>query len=257
MEYGPTASDAPASGARASCCVTVDFDVTVGSRFEDNRKGTALLLELAEVYSIPLTWAICGKSAEDDMKSYSAIVNASGRDEVGVHTYSHIDASASSRDDFRSDVRRCIQALGLESPRSFVFPWNREAHFDVLVDMGFRAFRGKKRAVGAPVREHELWNVRPVYYLDQKSLGAASLIKNYIDLCARSSSVFHLWTHPWSLVVDGSIEPMRKTLGSVFEHVAERRRQGMIHPTTMGSLSEHLDAIQASRPDVHQYAAVR
>ena len=237
----------PAAGriGRASCCITIDFDVSVPSRFEANRKGTSALLELADAYNIPLTWAVCGKSAEDDLKSYSAIVSASTRDEVGVHTYGHIDAAASTRERFQSDVKMCIQTLGLESPRSFVFPWNREAHHDVLVELGFKAFRGKDRAIGVPTRESGLWNVRPVYYLDQKSIGAESLIKRYVDFCVRYSGVFHLWSHPWSLTVDGNTKPMEETLGSVFEYISEKRRQGLMQPFTMGDLAASLEAESA------------
>jgi peptidoglycan/xylan/chitin deacetylase (PgdA/CDA1 family) len=158
-----------------------------------------------------------------------------------VHTYSHLDASATPADQFRSDVERCIQALGLESPRTFAFPWNREAHFEVLRELGFRVFRGKYRAIGNPVLKEGVWNVRPVYYVDQKSRGAESLMKKYVDLSIGRSTPFHLWTHPWALVVGGDTRPMMEILESLFAYVSEKRKQGELTTTTLGGLATTLD----------------
>ena len=241
FEYGPFDSKLPASARGSVSCISVDFDVTNSTRFLDNRKGTSVLLELADRYDIPITWAICGKSAEDDMVSFSAILDSSTRHELGVHTYSHIDATRCSDREFKADILRCTQSLGLDRPKTFVFPWNREAHFDVLRELGFRTFRGKQRAIGMPVKKGGLWNVRPVYYVDQKSRAAGPLIHSYIDLCVRRSAVFHLWTHPWSIVVDGKSEPMQKTLESVFEHMAKKREQGVLATQTLGQIAGMLD----------------
>ena len=45
-------------GAKAACCISVDFDVTSGERRPWNRAGTESLLRLSERHEIPLTWAI-------------------------------------------------------------------------------------------------------------------------------------------------------------------------------------------------------
>jgi len=247
LRYGPIPQSRPGErNAPSIACVSVDFDVTMPSRFDDNRKGTLALVELAGRYDIPLTWAVCGKSAEADMRSYSVMADGSHENEIGVHTYSHLDATASSADLFRSDVERCIQALGLESPKTFVFPWNREAHFDVLRGLGFRAFRGKERAIGNPVLKEGLWNVRPVYYVDQKSRGAESLMKKYVDLSVDLSTPFHLWTHPWALVVGGETDPMIRTLESLFAYIAEKRDQKLLATSTLGAIASSLDAETAA-----------
>ena len=250
--YGPIPKEGEAT---PSVCVSVDFDVTVPSRFDDNRKGTFALLELAGRYDVPITWAVCGKSAEADMRSYSAIAD-SKKDEVGVHTYSHIDATAASAEEFRSDIARCVQVLGLDSPRFFAFPWNREARFDVLRELGFRVFRGKKRAIGSPVRKDGLWNVRPVYYVDQKSVGAEPLMKQYVDVCVALSIPFHLWTHPWSLVSKGDTGPMMRTLENLFAYVSERRAGGELATTTLGEIAAALDSRPGAGAMLAEPAAV-
>ena len=230
----------------AHVCVSVDFDVTVPSRFENNRSGTGALIELARRYRIPITWAVCGKSAEADMKSYSAISDSAGQDEIGIHTYSHIDATRTSPQEFSLDVERCIKVLGLKSPQTFVFPWNRVGHFDVLRQFGFRVFRGKERALGDPIRTEGLWNIRPVYYIDQKSRGAESLIKKYVDVCVALSTPFHLWTHPWCLASGGKPDSVMDTLESVFGYVAEKREGGELRTATLGALATTLDSLSAS-----------
>jgi len=246
MGYGPL-PEGP--GGKSTACVSVDFDVTQPSRFDDNRKGTLALCELAARYGVPITWAVCGKSAEEDMRSYSAIAEAAGGSEIGVHTYSHLDATVAGKDEFRSDIERCIQVLGLASPRTFVFPWNREAHFDVLQSMGFRVYRGKDRAVGAPIVNQGLWNVRPVYYVDQKSRGAESLIKRYVDLCIHYSTPFHLWTHPWAMVVGGGTSEMLRTLESLFAYIVEMRAGKSMETSTLGAIAATLATPAETRPE--------
>jgi len=247
FEYGPFDRRLQTPPHGAASCISVDFDVTNSTRFQDNRNGTQALLQLADKYKMPITWAICGKSAEDDMASFSAILGSPIRHELAVHTYSHIDATRCSANEFKADITRCIQSLGLDHPKTFVFPWNREAHFDVLRELGFRSYRGKRRAIGTPVQWEGLWNIRPVYYVDQKSSAAGSLINSYIDFCINRSAVFHLWTHPWSIMTNGKAEPMLRTLESVFEHLARKREEGVLATHTLGQLAAMLD-IEESPP---------
>ncbi|MDA4123633.1 MAG: polysaccharide deacetylase family protein [Thaumarchaeota archaeon] len=225
---------------KAAACISIDFDVTAEDRFEANREGTRALLDLSEKYGVPMTWAICGMTADADRESYERILKSPVKQEIGIHTYSHIDAQRSAAEEFEKDVRRCVDALGLDAmPLTFVFPWNRVNHLPVLRRMGFKAFRGKERAIGAPALNEGLYDIRPVYYVDQKSQGAHSLIKRYVDLCASASSVFHLWTHPWSVVRGEGGGPMVETLDPVFRHLRGLADKGTLSLSTMGGLAEH------------------
>ncbi|HEV2389525.1 MAG TPA: polysaccharide deacetylase family protein [Nitrososphaerales archaeon] len=238
---------------RAAACVSVDFDVTQPGREGPNHTGTLALLELSEKYGIPLTWAICGKTAVEDPEAYSRILDSEEEQEIGVHTYSHIDASISSADQLEAEIAKCVSVLGLPSaPITFVFPWNREAHFDVLQRMGFKAYRGKQRVIGGLSRDRGLWNIPPVYYVDQKSVGAAPLMKRYVDICVRHRAVFHLWTHPWSIVEEGgsSERMVRTALEPVFAYMAQKRDEGLLHTGTMGSLATVLEGDRKSVPSI-------
>lgn len=229
-------------GARAAACISVDFDVTSGERYPWNHEGTAALLRLSEAHGIPLTWAICGKTAEEDREAYESILACSMRQEIGVHTYSHIYANATSEEEYRRDIEKCIKVLGLSSPpTTFVFPKNREGHFRLLKDMGFKSYRGARRVIGAPAENEGLWNIRPVYYVDPKSLHAAGLIRKFVDACVARSAVFHLWTHPWSLAIGGKVETMvSDVMEPVFAHLEEKSKSGLLSLTTMGQLSGFL-----------------
>lgn len=256
IEFRPQAAGFnPPWGQRGAACVSIDFDVTKAGREEPNRTGTFALVELSERYGIPLTWAICGRTAEQDMTSYHRLLDSSVEHEVGIHTYSHIDASKAGAAELEAEIEKCMAALGLRStPQTFVFPWNREAHFDVLSRMGFIVYRGRDRALGGLSKAKGLWNIPPVYYVDQKSLGAGSLMKRYLDLCVRHHAVFHLWTHPWSIVEQsGSAERMLKTaLEPIFAYMAQKRDEGLLRTGTMGGLASalELEARAAAAPAV-------
>ena len=247
IAYDPPSGPVSYPGNRlAASCISVDFDVTEASRAKANHEGTLALLELSEGYSVPITWAICGMTADDDGEAYRRILDSPVHQEIGIHTYSHIDALKCEAAEFEEDIRHCLASLGLDAvPRTFVFPWNRENHFEVVRALGFRSYRGKERAMGAPRLSQGLWNVRPVYYVDQKSLGAEALMKKYLSLSVGTGSVFHLWTHPWGLGIDGDVSQMKKTLEPVFARMAELDRRGKLALSTMGQLAEHFDSTGA------------
>jgi hypothetical protein len=244
LQYSPPSSPVTyQGGAPSTCCISIDFDATVPERLAPNREGTKLVVELGEMFEIPMTWAICGKTADEDRRAYDAILGASVRHEIGVHTYSHVDATKSTPEEFEAEIERCIMTLGLsQRPKTFIFPWNRVAHFDVVSRCGFTAYRDKQRVVGFPRKVNGLWNIPPVWYLDSNSLGAKNLIRRVIDLCAASNSVFHLWFHPWSVVEPSPEQFSKEVLEPSFSYLKEMRDEGRIAIQTLGSLAEWLEA---------------
>ena len=85
--------------------------------------------------------------------------------------------------------------------------------------------------------------------MDQKSFGAQSLMNKYADLCASASSVFHLWTHPWSIVMRDGNGPMMDTLKPVFSHLQKMSDAGEIALCTMGELAEHFQSAGPTKKD--------
>ena len=239
--------------ARAAAVISIDFDhltkslqpgstrwfpKKVEALLGKNRQGTRHMLELSEKYNIPMTWAICGQTAEEDPGSYEAIRRSKMYQEIGVHTYSHADVASCTAQELEDEVKKCLKVLDLqEHPKTFIFPWNRTGHFELLSKMGFLVYRGKARSIGTPVRTESLLNIPPTYYLDTKSYKAHSLMQKFLDVCISWNSVFHLWLHPWSVVVDDSSQFVQDTLDPLLSYIKQKRDEGVLATYTMGELA--------------------
>ncbi|MEM3802852.1 MAG: polysaccharide deacetylase family protein [Conexivisphaerales archaeon] len=225
-------------GSKATFCISIDFDVTRPHRRFANKQGTLLALKLFEKYKIKATWAICGKTAEEDPESYDRIIGSSIAHEIAIHTYSHLDVSTATELELERDIEKCIEVLHVDNqPVTFIFPWNRVAHLDVLQRMGFKTFRGKERQIGLPYMENGLWNIPPVHYLGSKAYGTQNYIKKLIDLCISARCNFHLWFHPWDLVKPNPLDFSRETFEPVLKYLAEKRDKGVLANLTMMELA--------------------
>ena len=226
-------------GRRAAACVSLDFDVTKESRREANRGGTRLLQGLAERYEIPLTWAICGMTAQEEPSLLEAVLGSSVEHEVAFHTYSHIRVDLVTPSQLEEDYHRWRNVMGEVVPKTIVFPYNKEGNFETIRKLGFTTFRGEERRVGPPFVDKGSWNISPVLYLSGRSEGTVSTAKMFIDLCARYRSVFHLWSHPWNLSREGDPERFaRDVLEPIFAYLSEKRQAGALNLNTMVQLSE-------------------
>jgi peptidoglycan/xylan/chitin deacetylase (PgdA/CDA1 family) len=95
---------------------------------------------------------VLGESEEDDPIHYAAslvrAIQQTPRQELATHTFSHYYCSepGQSRETFRADIASAcaIAATYGVQLRSIVFPRNQHnrAYDDVLLDLGFRTFRG-------------------------------------------------------------------------------------------------------------------
>ena len=242
--------------ARAACVISLDFDHltkslqpgserwfprAVPDQLVKNSIGTRDMLALSEKYSIPMTWAMCGRTVNEDPDSYRAILSSKTKQEIGVHTYSHIDVASCSEQELREEIQKCLEILNLsEHPKTFIFPWNRIGHFDTISKMGFVTYRDTKIMVSSPKQKSGLLNLPPTYYVDTKSYGSQGLIKKYLDFCISWNSVFHLWLHPWSVVFDSSDKSGRfakETIDPVFAYIKQKKDEGVLSVATMGDLA--------------------
>ena len=233
-------------GASAIFCVSVDFDVTQIDRQRANREGTRQLLDLSEKYGISMTWAICGRTAEEDPESYHSILESKQPQEIGVHTYSHIDVSSCGVSEFEDEIEKCLKVLQLaKSPKSFVFPYNRLGKFDVLKKMGFVAFRAKNRMIGPPKLEHGLWNISPTYHADRKTFNSLPFVKKLVDTAVSNNSVFHFWLHPWDMIPETSSQQSlaKELVEPLFRYACQRRdaRSSALAFCPMGDLAQHFE----------------
>jgi hypothetical protein len=237
-------------GGKVAACISIDFDVTRPERFEANRHGTRRLIELGEKYGIPMTWAICGMTADQDPDTYELIRTSNVGHEIAVHTYSHIAVPEHDEATIRADIERCINVLRIPTrPKTFIFPWNKEGRHNLIRELGFVAFRGKSRAIGVPRKEYGMFNISPVVYMGAGSYRGSKVINKLMEICVKNRSVFHLWFHPWDLVRPTVEEFSSSTLEPVLSHMAELRDSGLLSIMTMGQLAEYCDKLELMRKD--------
>lgn len=223
---------------KAIFCLSVDFDVTNPNRAKANNEGTTVLLDLAEKYDIPITWAICGKTAEEYPEQFERILRSTTKREIAVHTYSHIDVSRCTTEELLEDFERFRQTLGISDFETFVFPWNRIGHLDTLRNLGFTSYRGKERRIGIPIRQNGLWNVAPVLYAGNEIYRHSFLAYMLLELCVKTHSIFHLWTHPWDVVKPTPEDYIKRTLIPLFSKIDEYRKAGVLQTMTMGEIAK-------------------
>ena len=237
-------------GKRAAACVSLDFDVTRESRAEANHTGTHLLLYCAERYGIPLTWAICGMTAEKDPEPFEAVMHAGETHEIASHTYSHLRVDAATPAELEADMEKWRTAVGELNPRTFIFPYNRLGNFETLRRLGFTNYRGEERMIGAPLAENGFCNIPPVMYLSGRSGGTVATAKLFVDICVRYRSVFHIWSHPWNLSREG--DPTKYSelvLNPIFSYLKEKQDEGSLQLCTMGQLTHSMQDLGAARPN--------
>ena len=222
------------NGASSAFSVSVDFDAIRPERIRPNSEGTKNLLEVSKAYGIPVTWAICGNTAVNDWDSFQRIADSSVKQEIAIHTFSHRDVSRCSAAELVEEVEMCKKVLGLhDQPRTFIFPWNREGHFDTLRRLGFIAYRGEKRVLSSPLRNGGLWNVPPVLYMGpsfqrnvKRSVGVA---RKLLDLCVAHGCTFHLWTHPWEISSKDGVD-------AILSYASDLASEGRVWMCTLGEL---------------------
>ena len=225
-------------GKGAGCCISLDFDVTQDSRSASNHKGSHLLLSHADKYEIPLTWAICGSTAERDPEPLRAILDSGDSHEIASHTYSHLRVDQARPEELEADHQRWSEAVGVPA-RSFVFPYNKMGNFTTLKSLGFVAYRGEVRVIGAPFEENGMRNIPPVMYLNGRTEGTVGTARGFVDLCIRSGGVFHLWSHPWNLAREGDPERFcDRVLAPILAYIKEKENEGVLGLYTMNQLTE-------------------
>jgi peptidoglycan/xylan/chitin deacetylase (PgdA/CDA1 family) len=230
------------SGEKESfCCISVDFDVTDPIRASANSLGTRTLLSLSERYEVPITWAICGKTAQEYSSDFEQILSSTSEKEIAVHTYSHLDVSKCTRSELLDDFERFKGTLGISNFSTFIFPWNRTGHFDTLRELGFISYRGRDRRIGTAIKNEGLWNISPVVYAGAKIYHQHFLPASLLDICVESGSVFHMWTHPWDIIFPSVKDYTERVLEPLFSRISTYRKNGLLKVSTMGNLAKYMN----------------
>lgn len=275
-----------------------------------SRETTLRLLDLLARHGISATWAIVGHlflRSSDEVPAGDALRSIAERahvrrgrpgdersrpllyaseiveairscpvpQEIGCHSFTHERADLLTAEEFRRDVRACVEVAAARGIRlrSYVFPYNVEAHHDVLADEGFLCYRsgeeprrGARRAIArargfagealrrAPatvlpsLRPSGLWVVPPSMFFKPR-IGWRRLIpvRSRLDravaglaAAARERRAFHLWFHPFNLTTDPV--GLFGVLDAVLARAAALRDAGTIDVLPMDELAARYEA---------------
>ena len=194
------------------------------------------------------------------------IISNPVKHEIGLHGFFHIPFDQCSRDVARAELELGMKAankLGI-NPKSYVFPHNEVGHIDVLKENSIQIYRGEDirrwwdrdrnfiiRTFDSVVHEiiasptspsyhHGIWETPSSTGLYDPKLPFTIVprVKLGINRAIRKNKVFHVWLHPWNLLLSENLE---EDLRKIFEFVACKRDEGKLDVMTMGELSTHLN----------------
>lgn len=263
---------------------------------------------LCEQHDVPVTWAFVGHlflgscsrrdgrahpeiplprpdwfdldpctSYEEDPSWYApdlveAICRSRPGHEFGSHSFSHVDFSRCSAEVARAELLACLDAMGRCNlrPKSFVFPYDRVGHLNLLREHGFLAIRGPKpspfanalevaaaRLLPLRVTRLLLWQKTgrhpsavqtsvqgglvniPASLLFESRLGwsaqdllAASL--RGLNSAIKAGRIFHVWTHDYSFAAPD----LARAFDILLSHVRSERKRGHLETVTLRHLAE-------------------
>jgi len=243
-------------GARSSFCISMDFEIPIHGKLERapiSQQAISELLKIADLNDIPVTWAVVGKIVESAAptyrESFEQIVASKGKYELASHTFNHVDFSSCSQEVAEQEILASKKSLGrFMRPTSFVFPFEREAHHNVLAGHQFTAYRGATESLGYPKKTHGMWNVSPTYFFSNRAFSLTALtlrivLLRLVDLAIRYGCVLHIWGHPWAMDIQkDAIRYNRKVLLPLFNYIAKKRAKGLIWTCTMRELANYCEA---------------
>jgi peptidoglycan/xylan/chitin deacetylase (PgdA/CDA1 family) len=274
----------------------------VGPYLDGAREAIRGMLDLFEEFDISATWATVGallmsqpgaqrrhrmitSSRFDDIPPgdhisapnwyaedvLDQILNCSVPQEIGCHTLTHlyVNTEPEGRQELADELDLFLELfneLGLPRPRSFVFPKAYQAHFDLLADRDFYAYRGPEdrwyehlpgTLPAAGIRlvdsiagftpqvrlcshhSHNLWMV-PASQFYAPFMGVGRYVPlqsrvrkaiNGLNHAARHGGVYHLWTHPFNMGLH--IDELLGGLRQILSHADGLRNQRRLAVLTM------------------------
>jgi hypothetical protein len=240
-------------GAKGALCISIDFDLPVSHPLRtDWREATTEILKLAEKYSVPMSWGMCGDLALNESQTFNQIRNSAVPQDLGVHTFTHADLSSPSctNDIACDEIVKCADLLkDVKRPVTFIFPWNKLGHLSLLRKYGFVTYRGNKTPkLTYPFKLQELWDIPGTYYLVERSAEEVSVIIGLLDSAISYGCVLHLWSHPWDMSIHGNVKKFMETiLDPLLSHAAMKRKRGLLWICTMRELANYCEARENCR----------
>ena len=270
---------------------------------KDPRQGRTAIDLLADVlgkYNIPATWAIVGGLLLDstnskeiihrDMPQFNEgwldwdvyisncdsplycgidiigkILDSPVKHEIGLHSLFHMPFHRCSHQVAEAEVEvgiKAAQRFGI-NPKSFVFPYDKIGHVDVLAEHGFQIYRAQTYphwddnqklwvnlfhdAIGRlsahpalPLYKDGIWQIPgSVFFCDEPlPFTLPYRAKRGLSRTIREGKVFHVWLHDRDLL---AYSRLSEDLDKFLRLVSRKRDEGKLEVMTMGKLAAYLE----------------
>lgn len=285
---------------RGALCISIDLELAwgiwdrpSGEYFERcARRETEIvrsILEIFERHEVQATWAIVGRLLERTetfpaRSEHGAAIwfapaiiemirDSSSSQEIGSHSFAHIDFARAPREQARLDLEaaRAVHARHRLEFSSFVFPRNQVGHLDLLSAAGVRVFRSVDVGWHTSVRRRfGKWPGRAANFADKLTPSPPQLVepiqhpqgvvelpssmllmsrqgirraipsalvlqkaRNGLQAAARRGGTFHLWFHPSNFYYEE--RDQLELLEAIVRHAAELRHRGSLEILPMNA----------------------
>jgi len=172
--------------------ITFSFDIEWLPNQDFNKENFKILLNIFKNYQIPATWAICG-NIFDFLKKEINELKKERYFEIAYHSFDHCDYSKIDTKEVIFQIQKLNEIrkkynLKLET---FVFPYNKLNHLDLLVKEGkLRYFRGYIARANPKIINFE---GKFLYFNTSDFLSGKSIdyyLKNYKKIISQNHNFF-------------------------------------------------------------------
>jgi peptidoglycan/xylan/chitin deacetylase (PgdA/CDA1 family) len=199
------------------------------------------LIRFFDNLAIPVTFAIRGQLVEVENSILEQLLNSPIEHEIGAHGYYHRTFTSLSRAQAQNELEMIstgFQKFGVK-PTSFVFPWNRVSHLNMLERFGYVSYRDEGGLLKEGMfvrRKGQLYDVHPGFHLGLTY--DPIFLNKIIDIAATRRLPFHVWFHPRDLFeTRGSTQKtIERVLSTIYKYAKEKEKEGTLKFETMQSI---------------------
>lgn len=232
------------------------------SRGRKAKEAMPAVLDLADHYKIPITFAVVGhlalencrehkepppfkpywlkedwfkvdpKDGSSDRDLYFAsdmiqsIIQSPVKHEIASHSFTHVNFGDDATTDevAQYEVSESTKALKKFEPNltTFVFPKNRPAFLDYLKESGFKVYRSDKN-IRIQKDRSGLWQF-PVGLWISPTAHSVKEIISLLDQAVKKKSLVNVWFHGYEF---DSLRRARSFLEPIFKAADQRREMGL------------------------------
>jgi peptidoglycan/xylan/chitin deacetylase (PgdA/CDA1 family) len=186
--------------------------------------------------------------------------------ELGYHSFSHVCFPYISREMAEGEIKESkkIEKEWNIKFSSFIFPINEIAYVDILIENGFKIYRGKDittinnkqnlffnkihsgiiKFIAPPVQprwNNGIWEIQTSMMFCDTQIPQSLILRGKLglDRTIKEKKIFHIWLHPWNLIY---FHRLKDDLEKMLKYISKRRDEGKIEIMTMNDLAEYLNS---------------